>query len=1074
MLNNGHGSWSRFGLIVAMALPPSVTAYYQHVWVGRHLLLAAGALVGYEVVVAAIGLVGQVWGNLRTEWARRLSDSIDQVLLRRFSGFERRYRENILQSHRFIDEKGLATLGEHTPELDDVFVDVSLAPRSPQLVSGDVLSEPPSSVPERHSIWDFLNGTSPSPVVLAIIGAPGSGKTTLLRHTAARLSGSRRRRGLPVLLLLRESVGIIADNPDVGLPEVIRRQTEGSVGKSPSGWFEHALADGRCVVMLDGLDEVAREEDRRSVVDWVDRQIARYPGNDYVITSRPHGYGQYSLARAIVLQVRRFTPAQITRFVHGWYLAVERHRTGAASEHVERKSHDEADDLLGRLAGTPALLDLAANPLLLTMISNVHRYRGALPGTRAELYAEMCLVLLGRRQEAKRLADPLRAEQKELVLRELAFIMMQQNVRDIPEERMVDVIRRVLPRFSSSLTTDDFLADIRANGLLLELEREIYCFAHHTFQEYLAAAHIRARGLHKVLEQNVANPWWRETILLYVARADAGPIIEACLASGELLALSLAFECAEAASELAPEMRSRLDALLSAAAEQDASPERHRLAATVISARQFRRTIRLEDGTQICTRPVSCDLYSLFAQDEMRAGRNRMPDSNDQTPLGEPALGIRAGADATAFVEWLNRLLQDDVVCRLPAPTEAGQLIRVGNPALGEHPVWTATGTTGDPHLWVPPGCGHPYAVTEVELQEQVNADVGEPILHPILHLVTSLMALSLAHTLAYAHTLALAIDRDLRHDAGPSRDHRYALGRVLSRGGDLNDQLNLIRGDQFAPALDTAMDRYRRQVNLLAVSQSRHDCSAIAHDLARDLARVRQRSRDLGIGLVLDDQSARFLGLDRGSFLDLDARTLDNKRPLDLTDLELDRELDHKLNPISIRGYERAQPLFRPAEEIAAPSNADFDLAALFVHARSWSLIAGSGTDHDESWQQLLSHVPAWVILPDLMYRRAGDGHEQIVNRPDEDALGRRAVNVAKRILDLVSAVRDRKTEITPHSASEIRLGALALAGSAKTMGLDASVAQIYMEIAIGITALQRRMASEAKPDETIVLVRI
>ncbi|MEU7661934.1 hypothetical protein AB0B60_26120, partial [Streptomyces lincolnensis] len=31
-----------------------------------------------------------------------------------------------------------------------------------------------------------------------------------------------------------------------------------------------------------------------------------------------------------------------------------------------------------------------ANPLLLTMIANVHRYRGQLPGSRAELYAEMC------------------------------------------------------------------------------------------------------------------------------------------------------------------------------------------------------------------------------------------------------------------------------------------------------------------------------------------------------------------------------------------------------------------------------------------------------------------------------------------------------------------------------------------------------------------------------------------------------------------------------------------------------------------------------------------------------------
>jgi hypothetical protein len=37
------------------------------------------------------------------------------------------------------------------------------------------------------------------------------------------------------------------------------------------------------------------------------------------------------------------------------------------------------------------------------MIATVHRYRGALPGSRVDLYGEICQVMLWRRQEAKNL-----------------------------------------------------------------------------------------------------------------------------------------------------------------------------------------------------------------------------------------------------------------------------------------------------------------------------------------------------------------------------------------------------------------------------------------------------------------------------------------------------------------------------------------------------------------------------------------------------------------------------------------------------------------------------------------------
>ena len=47
------------------------------------------------------------------------------------------------------------------------------------------------------------------------------------------------------------------------------------------------------------------------------------------------------------------------------------------------------------------------------MIATVHRYRASLPGKRVALYAEICEVFLGKRQEARGIAQELSAAQKQ-------------------------------------------------------------------------------------------------------------------------------------------------------------------------------------------------------------------------------------------------------------------------------------------------------------------------------------------------------------------------------------------------------------------------------------------------------------------------------------------------------------------------------------------------------------------------------------------------------------------------------------------------------------------------------------
>jgi predicted NACHT family NTPase len=104
---------------------------------------------------------------------------------------------------------------------------------------------------------------------------------------------------------------------------------------------------------------------------------------------------------------------------------------GSVDDGVRHRAYKEAGDLLQRLRLSPSLTALTVNPLLLTMIAMVHRYHGALPATRVELYAEICEVLLGRWRQTKGVKETLTAAHKMSALRPLAAKMMESRLRDI-------------------------------------------------------------------------------------------------------------------------------------------------------------------------------------------------------------------------------------------------------------------------------------------------------------------------------------------------------------------------------------------------------------------------------------------------------------------------------------------------------------------------------------------------------------------------------------------------------------------------------------------------------------------
>ena len=560
-------------LLVATLAVPSVAAWAFAGEITQHPWQAVGLALVYEMLVLIAGFITQVWQKLQSRWVDRVAENLDAFAHALDPGYQRRYLAHLGYRHRNFDVKGLGTQGIYTLELQRVFVELRIAPKPLNKMSTDPIPPLPQELRGQHPIWDYVH--SPTLKKLAVIGPPGSGKSTLLKHMTLTLAaGFKLRRQLPILLFLRDHSSKISQDANYPLETAISENLTQKDGPlAPTGWFTQQLKAGHCLVLLDGLDEVADATTRQRVVAWVEKQMVAYPLCRFVITSRPHGYRSNPLEGVTMLEVQSFNLKQIEQFVHNWYHANEMMSAGKDDPGVRMEAETGARDLLARLRKTPTLAALAVNPLLLTMIATVHRYRSSLPGRRVELYAEVCEVFLGKRQAAKGLSQDLTPAQKQRVLQVLAYHLMQQKSREFRLAEMTPIIAKPLALVTGKgdkASAEIFLKAVEnESGLLLERESGEYSFAHLAFQEYLAAVHVREQRLEQTLVAQVHNPWWHETIRLYCAQADASPIVAACLAADlpPVPALTLAIECVEEAKEVDPALRLRLEALLTEGVE---------------------------------------------------------------------------------------------------------------------------------------------------------------------------------------------------------------------------------------------------------------------------------------------------------------------------------------------------------------------------------------------------------------------------------------------------------------------------------------------------------------------------
>jgi formylglycine-generating enzyme required for sulfatase activity len=388
---------------------------------------------------------------------------------------------------------------------------------------------------------------------LVIIGDPGCGKTTLISYlglTYARTLAEdqdwvRKRlelaesKHLPIILPLRDFGHHLKEkHPTPGkdgpalLLDYLHEYYQAQQILLPEEFFSLHLEKGNAVLLLDGMDEVADSSLRQRVARLIEGFAARYEKCRYVVTSREMGYeGAARIGAEFgLVKVREFTPQEVRQFIRDWTRVVETTLAGSDSPGVVHRADEQAEKLVRAIDSNPRVAELAVNPLLLTVVALVHRYRAQLPERRSELYEEAVEVLLGHWDAAKGMETEfllvggrrLDGGDRRSLLEPVAFWLHEHRKRELERDDLRNIL---LPKFinmmeggkeQASKALEAFLHLINErSGLLIERGVGIYGFAHLTFQEYLAARVLAEQD--DAVEYSLkvlSDSWWREVILL--------------------------------------------------------------------------------------------------------------------------------------------------------------------------------------------------------------------------------------------------------------------------------------------------------------------------------------------------------------------------------------------------------------------------------------------------------------------------------------------------------------------------------------------------------------------------------
>lgn len=664
-----------------LIIPALITAFVGSVLVGVFLNRIAGRLAD--------------WAGRLFHW---LFDRVAGIPLVRWR-YEQAYRATLAAS---VQELQGGALIARSMRLDQMYV-TSLLTEEMRVETGLDFADRFRSQAERRDRqrqravgpWEAIR-RSPR---LVVLGDPGAGKTTYLYHLAFMCAHRRRpevARHIPIFIRFRELVQDL--NRLERLEDIFPRVFKDNNFPNADQFIERRLRQGRCLILLDGLDEVPNEADHQRMVAltqafarrWVREGAEGDRSNILVISSRTYSYERGEQLEGFTkTEMMEFDTPAIEIFAHNWFSGDQR---------------PLAAELLTVLQGNPRFLELASNPLLLVLIAAHYERERNLPALRAELYRHCIRTRITQWNTMRGTHRGRFGEQiKWNMLGELALHLFRNEEQGLLSRRDLLTWLEAFAaeqRLPAGASSEDLLDEIaRTSGLLQEWAIERYGFSHQTLQEFFAADAIYQLGPEQGADQlgpHLSRSAWKEVILLYSGLTkNAEPLLKRIMGEAQQAAESkplwlLAGQClAEGAPRSAPALRQALTAQLLAMlqappaemvltpAEQGQAIDHLQAFAAEALPAQVRALLDSGDAPALFLAerllPAQAE-PALRAELAQRLTALARPEAGEQQQAAIAALGRLGGGGAAAAAALLKGLADADPRVRAEAALALGRL----------------------------------------------------------------------------------------------------------------------------------------------------------------------------------------------------------------------------------------------------------------------------------------------------------------------------------------------------------------------------------------------------------------
>jgi predicted NACHT family NTPase len=420
----------------------------------------------------------------------------------------KKYVNHIFEAYNSMRIIGMS---EPTP-LSDIYINVNIKDRTDL---GQFLDEnfwtQRSGATGQH---DFSARMKPAESVISeeqrvlILGRPGAGKTTFLKYLAiSALNKSKKINAVPIFISLKEW----SQEKNVNLETMLLRQFDVCDLKNKKEFVKRLLKKGKCLILLDGFDEIDPEFRAASIIQ-IESFVKDWSQNKFVLSCRTAA-NSYVFSRFIEIEVADFNENQIQIFIKKWF-----QKPPQASEKCVKDLYSEEHK---------GILDLASNPLLLTLICISYEESLSFPDNRVQLYKTALDALLNKWDASRAIVrfnsyKKLTASKKELLLSQIAV----QKIQDESNAFKISEVERVIDNFMGELTDTDGYEGAKSvieaiesqHGIIQKISDDEFAFSHLTFQEYYIARYILDRSseefLSSVLHKYVGEPSWNEILLI--------------------------------------------------------------------------------------------------------------------------------------------------------------------------------------------------------------------------------------------------------------------------------------------------------------------------------------------------------------------------------------------------------------------------------------------------------------------------------------------------------------------------------------------------------------------------------